>query len=590
VTRNLAVFTGSIAFLAGCTGFFDEPAGPLGDPRDRPPVLGDGAAPDAEDPLALAEDPGLRLLSLDQYQRTVRAAAQVLAPDYLTYNRYYSDIRLGFVRMSSDPTTRSTGEPPFSQLLGVAIAVTSELVPDRQGMITIMGECARAPEEPETVQRACLETMLRAKLPLIFRRTPTEEEVTYYRDEVARYPLTPEGLREVLVAIFLAPHFLFHVEHGPAIGGAATDGAATDVDPVVDLTGEELAARIAYLLWRSPPDEMLIEAGRSGQLADETPRRAQIERLLDDPRSSAFFRALVVQWLDLRPERLAFERVQSESFDLATAGALGYAPTRDDIVALGPVMIDELAAFVGYLARRGDRVGSLFSTEIALTAHPVLTAIYQVPAWDGAGEPPALARPRGGLLGHAAFFAYAANDTHPILTGVRVYRNLLCAAIANPPSVVTPGPLPTPPYTTRAEVEALTGSVSCQACHSLFNAHGFVFEAFDQIGQWRTEDPYFVNGAITASLPIDTRGTVALRDGAMVEIGSTVELASAIASSGMVEPCLARNLAVLGLDRIDPADETIDAVTETLRSGSMIDGIEALIASEAFGRRSFGEE
>jgi hypothetical protein len=568
--------------LGGCTGLLDDPPAAVeGRPRlpgSDPGAVGDGAAADSAPGFVVPEDPGLRLLALDQYRATVRAAAAVLDPTYPESGHYYPDGRLAEVRLPSDPTALARGEPPFSQFLAVAIAIASEVVADQSEMVALLGGCPTA-ADTEEMQRACIDTFLRSKLAPLFRRTPSEPEIAYYRDEVARYPLTVEHVRELVVTLFISPHFLFHAEHG----------VGPDIEPVVDLTGEELAARIAYLLWRAPPDQALVDAGRAGELEGDTARRAHVERLLADPRSDAFFRALLIRWLDLRPERLQFNRVQSTRFELSTGGILEER-TREELEALGGQMIDELAAFVGYLARRGERVPALFTTELSLAGDPILAQIYGVAPWDGTGAPPTLPRARGGLLGHLAFFANAANDTHPILTGVRVYRDLLCVALADPPSVVTPGPLPTPPYSTRAEVEALTGSETCQVCHSLFNGYGFAFEAFDQIGQWRTDDPVFFLDTITDRLPIDTRGTVALGDAGLVEIGSTVELASRIAESGMIEPCVARNLAIVGLDRFDPPREVIDSVGERLRSGSIVDGIDALIASSAFRRRSFGAE
>src|SRR5262249_9671769 len=62
------------------------------------------------------------------------------------------------------------------------------------------------------------------------------------------------GVQLALQAILTSPHFLFRVE----VGGP--DGWLTDF---------ELATRLAYFLWSSPPDDELYQLACKGQLRQE---------------------------------------------------------------------------------------------------------------------------------------------------------------------------------------------------------------------------------------------------------------------------------------------------------------------------------
>src|SRR5262249_53084318 len=61
-----------------------------------------------------------------------------------------------------------------------------------------------------------------------------------------------------------------------------------------------LASRLSFFLWNSPPDEPLLAKARSGKLLRPEVLRAEVERLLQDPKSRRFVEAFLDYWLDLR--------------------------------------------------------------------------------------------------------------------------------------------------------------------------------------------------------------------------------------------------------------------------------------------------
>src|SRR5208282_5892601 len=66
------------------------------------------------------------------------------------------------------------------------------------------------------------------------------------------------------------------------------------------LDGYALAGRLSYFLWSTLPDEQLLAAARKGELTKPAVLRAEVERMLNDPRAQRFTENFCGQWLDLR--------------------------------------------------------------------------------------------------------------------------------------------------------------------------------------------------------------------------------------------------------------------------------------------------
>ena len=61
-----------------------------------------------------------------------------------------------------------------------------------------------------------------------------------------------------------------------------------------------LASRLSYFLWNSMPDRTLFDLAEKGKLKDPATLRAQVERMLNDPKAERFVVDFLDQWLDLR--------------------------------------------------------------------------------------------------------------------------------------------------------------------------------------------------------------------------------------------------------------------------------------------------
>src|SRR5207244_5738216 len=104
-----------------------------------------------------------------------------------------------------------------------------------------------------------------------FRRPVTDAEV----DDLVKLVMMvqkdgdsfDEGLCLAIERILISPHFLFRVERGTGDDGYG-------------ISQHELAARLAYFLWSSMPDEELSRCADEGTLRRPDVLEAQMRRML----------------------------------------------------------------------------------------------------------------------------------------------------------------------------------------------------------------------------------------------------------------------------------------------------------------------
>ena len=125
-------------------------------------------------------------------------------------------------------------------------------------------------------------------------RRPVAAEESARLEELARRAekagQPPLGvLRHGLLALLASPSFLYW--NAPSPSGTPTRGSV-DIDEVA------LASRLSSFLWSSVPDEELLRLAETGGLRKGL--RAQVARMIADPRSRALTENFAGQWLELR--------------------------------------------------------------------------------------------------------------------------------------------------------------------------------------------------------------------------------------------------------------------------------------------------
>src|SRR5204863_508719 len=109
----------------------------------------------------------------------------------------------------------------------------------------------------------------------------------------ANYPFV-DAMTHGYKAILTSTHFLFLREPGAAQLNEQKDFRSTRLDDYA------VANRLAYFLWSSMPDQELIGLAQKKELVRPENLRAQVERMLKDPKARRFTDNFTGQWLDLR--------------------------------------------------------------------------------------------------------------------------------------------------------------------------------------------------------------------------------------------------------------------------------------------------
>lgn len=274
-----------------------------------------------------------------------------------------------------------------------------------------------------------------------------------------------DAIKEPLTVLLASPSFLYLAE--PAEQGK----------PRV-LTDLELATRLSFFLWSSPPDDELLKLAAEGQLQRPEVLAGQVDRLLASPKSDRFVRPFVQQWLGLsRLDFFQFNIRLYTDFDL---------PTKTSAK-------NEVFETFAHLLKKGDTLSKLLKSD-SVIINGLLARYYQIPGVIGdefrevslpAGSP------RGGLLGMAAILAMGSNgeQTSPVERGAWVMRKVLHdPPPPAPPNVPQLNRLSGKPLTTRERIAQHQEDAQCTQCHRKIDPVGFGLENFDAAGRWREID------------------------------------------------------------------------------------------------------
>jgi len=295
------------------------------------------------------------------------------------------------------------------------------------------------------------------------------------------------GIQQGLARILVAPRFVFRVEEEPKGVAPGATYRISDVD---------LASRLSFFLWSSIPDEELLDLAAKGRLKDPVVLRAQVKRMLADPKSEALIENFAGQWLFLR--ELASVQTEAKNFDdnLRKSFQTETEMLFSTIVREDRSLIELLDADYTFVDERLARhygipnIHGSYFRRVSLPANS----------------------PRRGLLGEGSMLTITsvATRTSPVSRGKWILENLLGAPPPQPPPGVEVNleadPKAEKPTTLRQRMEQHRRSPQCASCHRLMDPIGFSLENFDQVGTWRDQE---------AGQPIDATGQLA--DGSPVK-------------------------------------------------------------------------
>ena len=320
------------------------------------------------------------------------------------------------------------------------------------------------------LRRRAAEAFLKTFLRRAYRREVTSSEINRLLVLVKRGGDNggsfEDGLRLAVTAILVSPNFLFRWE---------LDGAPDNPKSIRQLNEYELASRLAFFLWRSMPDDRLLDFAKKGLLRKNI--ESEIRRMIRDSRSYGMVRDFTGQWLGLT--NLDVYKPDKKIFPLFTADL------KED-------MRRETELLYAHVLKNNLNIKELISADYSFI-NDRLAAHYQIGDIEGTHfRLVSLDNvQRRGLLGHGSILTVTSdpNRTSPVKRGKFVLDNILG----------TP-PLPPPPNVPELEVEQGEGetlreqmikhrsNVVCASCHKKMDPIGFAFENYDGIGRYRLTD------------------------------------------------------------------------------------------------------
>ena len=369
------------------------------------------------------------------------------------------------------------------------------------------------------------------------------------------------GIESGLTAILASTRFLLR-------------SAPMPVDPagngIQDLTGLELATRLAFFLWSAGPDQRLVDLATSGRLQQQKVLDAEVARMLADSRSSALVDNFAFQWLNAaRMDNILPDPSLYPDFDANLRQGLR----------------EELRLFLDSVLRKDRSVLDLLRSDTTFL-NERLARHYGVSNVRGAQFRPVVLKDpnRFGLLGKGALLMATSygNRTSPVLRGSWVLETLFGTPPASPPPGVEQFKENEPGRnlgTVRERLEQHREVKSCNSCHGVIDPLGFALENYDVAGAWRNRD-------LDAGEAIDARGQLA--SGAHVD--GPAELDQAIlARPDQFVQALTEKLMVYALGR-QLRYQDMPAVRAIVRNAAAVDYrfsalVRGIVDSDAFRRR-----
>ena len=310
-----------------------------------------------------------------------------------------------------------------------------------------------------------------------FRRRPPEPEYlaglnAIFREHRAAGMNHRDAMIEVMGIVLASPGFLFLHEPVVAETGSSTE-ALSNQDRGGQLGNRELAVRLAYFLWSSPPDDELYSA----DLSDPIACAKQVDRMLADPRIVRLRDGFISQWAE-------FEKYDAITIDNRKHFRFNEGVKED--------AKREVREFFGTLIEENLPASNLIDSDF-VTINAALAAHYGIrfpstpsDAFRKVALPPD--SPRGGLMTQAAFLVAGSNGerSSPVIRGALIMEKLLHDRPAPPPpNVPELDEASSTPRSNREMVELHQQRAVCASCHRKMDVIGFGLENFDTTGQWR---------------------------------------------------------------------------------------------------------
>ena len=536
--------------LSACTGIVGgtsatSTGGPAGSNPGGQGVGNNPAGAPNQTPLVVGHTP-IRRLTAGELQNSLVDLLNVPAAAVAGLD---ADIP-GPSGFTNDGSALSIGTVQINQFMGVIdAALTSAFAAPGSPYLTCMG----------AQDATCALTQLETFAARAYRRPlqPTEANdlmTVYTANQDAGFQT---ALSLAMTRVLLSPSFLYLT----SFSGASEQKGVRLSDP-------EFTSRLSYFLWSSVPDQRLLDLATNGTIRTPDVLRAEIQRMLNDPKSERFIADLFGQWLGF-PQILDDQQV-------IRVGITDQLRTE---------YYEETRSFLRSIIDDNKSPMTLLTANYTYLNADLATR-YGVPGVTGTQfqRVSLAATPRLGLLSQGSILSVLSNpaDSRPVARGHYILEEILCAAPPPPPANVNT----TLPAATAADGSTLTArerlavhasAPTCTACHTAMDSLGLSEENFDQLGMYRA--------TYAGGQPIDASGTLMGQS-----FSDFSGMAQILSKTPEVRNCIANKVLTYALNRV-LADGESDlpvqiAATAVQDTSSLIDLLAQVVTSDSFNYNS----
>ena len=284
------------------------------------------------------------------------------------------------------------------------------------------------------------------------------------------------GIETALARVLASPQFIYRIEQPPPNAAAGQRYRISDLD---------LASRLSFFLWSSPPDETLLKVAEQGRLKEPAILEQQVRRMIAHPKARALSINFAGQWLNLR------------GLD-SVAPVPSLYPDFDD--PLREAMRTEVELLFDSIIHDDRPITELLTADYTFV-NERLAAHYGIPNIYGSQFRRVTLGPdmdiRRGLLGKGAILTTTSKPdrTSPVTRGKWIMTNIFGMSPPDPPPNVPPLPARAADARGNAHEPTMREKMlehrvrpDCVQCHRMMDPIGFALENFDAIGLWRSHD------------------------------------------------------------------------------------------------------
>lgn len=417
------------------------------------------------------------------------------APDYGTFQLFLDGVKLGKAIDLFDPKVVRAPDQDFNNMKigsgqhSLKIRCVGKQEPSKSFLFGMdyLEVTGRTPTKKQVATALKPIDAIRSRLKVLLRRAfrrPVNLETidrftNFAEQQLAAGASFEETMRTIVGAVLGMPDFLYSYESIDHVNSGNDRQGRQRVNDF------ELASRLAQFFWSSIPDDTLLDLAEAGTLSDPEMLGTQIDRMMNDKRSSRFCDNFPGQWLQL--DRLITSIPDPKKFPYFYY--LGYRTSlhmmSEPLLLFDTVFIEDRSIT--------DLLDPKFTWQSDMLrrnyegqtngGYDVQVQLFKRISLD---DPR-----RGGVITNAAVMTMTSTPTRtqPITRGA-----WLNEVIFNDPPEPPPADVPPLPEVDNEKLEKLTirerlalhrERADCAGCHDKIDPLGFALENYGPTGVWR---------------------------------------------------------------------------------------------------------